>query len=490
MLDEKIYGNKTAQINFRGPRNKTPLHLAAELGFVRSLEALLEYADISDINAQDDFLNTALHLACKTGNLRIIKLLVDSNAKDDLLNLAGKNPLETALENGHNSVTSMFVKNLTKPKADSPREEETIEIQDFEESDVEVMMQRMSTPFTPHDKGKEKASKVSIFDEEEKAEKKKVTAADFEAICQLGKGSFGEVYLVKKIGTDELFAMKVLRKNKIIGQNLVKYAMTERNVMSYFNHPFIVGLKFAFQTSDKLYLILDYCSGGDLASYITRDKRFEEKRARIYLCEILLALGELHDRDIIFRDLKPDNIVIDSQGHAMLTDFGLSKEGIYDNVSAKSFCGSVAYLAPEMLKRKGHGKAVDWYLLGVLLYEMLVGYPPYYASNRDQLFYNIENATLRLPPSLSDNSKSLLKGLLERDPEKRLGSRFDAAEIKRHAFFEGINWDMVYKRQMRPPRPIKKFIPPTSMPQYKVRGRQSSPESESHHLNGWTFIAD
>jgi serine/threonine protein kinase len=157
-------------------------------------------------------------------------------------------------------------------------------------------------------------------------------------------------------------------------------------VLSITRHPFIVGLNYAFQTRDKLFLILDYCPGGDLGKILSREKRFEEDRARIYLAEILLALEDLHKRDIIFRDLKPDNVVLDSDGHALLTDFGLSKEGVLDNQGAKSFCGSVAYLAPEMLKRSGHGKSVDWYLFGVLLYEMLVGIPPYFTNNKEKLF--------------------------------------------------------------------------------------------------------
>lgn len=136
-------------------------------------------------------------------------------------------------------------------------------------------------------------------------------------------------------------------------------------------------------------MILDYCPGGDLARVLQKERRFTEDRARIYISGIVLAIQYLHKRDIIFRDLKPDNVVLDSEGHALLTDFGLSKEGVLDNISAKSFCGSVAYLAPEMLKRSGHGKSVDWYLLGVLLYEMLVGQPPYFCNNKEQLFYNI-----------------------------------------------------------------------------------------------------
>ena len=176
--------------------------------------------------------------------------------------------------------------------------------------------------------------------------------------------------------------MKILSKRKIMGHNLVKYAKTERNVLSITKHPFIVGLHYAFQTAERLYIIMDFCPGGDLGQALRRERRFSEDRARLYLSEILLALEDLHRRDIIFRDLKPDNVVLDAQGHVLLTDFGLSKQGILDNTSAKSFCGSVAYLAPEMLRRSGHGKSVDWYLLGVLFYEMIVGIPPYFNKDR------------------------------------------------------------------------------------------------------------
>lgn len=213
---------------------------------------------------------------------------------------------------------------------------------------------------------------------------------DFMPLKMLGSGSFGEVYLVREIRTRELYAMKVLTKAKIFGNNLVRYAKTERDVLSYTKHPFIVGLNYAFQTETKLFLILDFCPGGDLGRVLQREGRLSEERARKYLCEVLLAIEALHKRDIIFRDLKPDNVVIDTDGHACLTDFGLSKEGVFDpSRGAKSFCGSVAYLAPEMIRKAGHGKSVDWYLLGVILYEMIVGQPPYFSESKDQLFNNI-----------------------------------------------------------------------------------------------------
>lgn len=170
-------------------------------------------------------------------------------------------------------------------------------------------------------------------------DEERIGPSSFVCHALLGKGSFGEVYLVEKKDTCTLYAMKVLSKDKIMLQNLVKYAMTERNVLSVTDHPFMVKLNYAFQSNDKLFLILDYAPNGDLAEHLTRERKFSEERAKIYLCEIILALEDLHKRDIIFRDLKPDNVVLDSEGHALLTDFGLSKEGVLDNKGAKSFCG-------------------------------------------------------------------------------------------------------------------------------------------------------
>ena len=219
----------------------------------------------------------------------------------------------------------------------------------------------------------------------------KIGPSSFVCLGLLGRGSFGEVYLVKKKKCGTLYAMKVLDKDRIMAQNIFKYAMTERNILSLTSHPFIVKLNYAFQTNEKLFLLLDYCPGGDLAEQLSLQSHFSEAKAKFYLCEIILALGDLHQKDIIFRDLKPDNVVLDPEGHAMLTDFGLSREGVNDARIAKSFCGSVAYLAPEMVSRTGHGKAVDWYLLGVLFYEMLVGIPPFFTNNKEQIFRNIEN---------------------------------------------------------------------------------------------------
>ena len=286
---------------------------------------------------------------------------------------------------------------------------------------------------------------------------KKVGPSNFICLALLGQGSFGEVYLVQEKNTKNYFAMKVLDKKRIEKQNIFKYAMTERNVLSIINFPFIVKLNYAFQTKEKLFLLLDYCPGGDLSKQLQIQTRFSEDKAKFYICEITLALGELHKKDIIFRDLKPDNIVIDKEGHAMLTDFGLSREGVNEKHIAKSFCGSIAYLAPEMLNRKGHGKAVDWYLLGVCFYEMLVGIPPYFSNNKEQIFKNIEKAELLIPNFVSKKAQKFLRDLLKKDPEYRLGSKRDAEEIKEHPYMEGVDWDKVYKREYIPPPIIQNY---------------------------------
>lgn len=180
--------------------------------------------------------------------------------------------------------------------------------------------------------------------------------------------------------------MKVLSKEKINEQFLLKYAFAEKQIMAemtLINHPYIVKIKYTFQTTESLFMIMQFCSGGDLSQYLELEGCFDEDKAKTYICEIIYALEALHKHNIIFRDLKPDNIVLDADGHCLLTDFGLSRQGITGNVSgADSFCGSYAYLAPEMIKKQGHGKAVDWYLIGVVLYELLTGLPPFYDDDK------------------------------------------------------------------------------------------------------------
>lgn len=482
LLSRKNYGDLVAQTNARGPNEEISLHIAARLGNLKICEILLEYGELTEVNAKDADGCSPLHLACKFGHYLTAQFLIRSgtllNSTDDKLNT----PMHYAALNGEKKLIKyLFTKftnaNIKNEDGKTPLDilkEQKINIEDLEN------LEGLGISKSLYSKSSDSIEIISEI-------APSFSFRDFEAIQILGRGSFGEVFLVEMRSNGQKFAIKVLRKDKIVGQNLVKYAMAERNVLSYIHHPFIVGLNFAFQSTEKLYLVLDYCPGGNLTSYIIRQRFFSESIAKFYLCELILALEELHRHGIIYRDLKPDNVVIDSEGHALLTDFGLSKEGIIDNVSAKSFCGSVAYLAPEILKRKGHGKAVDWYLLGVLFYEMLVGVPPFYSNSKEQLFFNIEFKKPLIPSRISSSAESLLRKLLKKVPEKRIGFKSGAEEIKNHEFFNDVDWEIVLRKDITPPlKPIIMMVPGYIPRNHMME--DLSLEPDTRHLNGWTFI--
>lgn len=281
---------------------------------------------------------------------------------------------------------------------------------------------------------------------------------DFERLKVLGKGSYGKVFLVrhKQKGQDKIYAMKMLRKEHVVNRNQVEHTATERRVLEHVSHPFIVPLHYAFQTPKKLYLVLGFCPGGELFFHLSRAGRFSEGRTRFYACELVLALEYLHSLEIIFRDLKPENVLLDADGHALLTDFGLSKAGINDNFSARTMCGTPEYLAPELLDSMGHGRAVDWYSLGALTYEMLTGLPPFYTQDRNLLYDRIRRGVLNYPEYVSAPAKALLVGMLERQVERRLGSGpGDGQDIRAQPFFAGVDWNALYQKQIAPP-----FKPP------------------------------
>jgi protein-serine/threonine kinase len=275
---------------------------------------------------------------------------------------------------------------------------------------------------------------------------------DFILVRVIGKGSYGKVMLVRHKNDGTVYAMKMLRKDNVVKRNQVEHTKTERHVLETVSHPFIVNLVYAFQTPKKLYFVLEYCQGGELFFHLSRAGRFSEQRCRFYSSEILLAIEYLHKLAIIYRDLKPENVLLDGDGHVKLTDFGLSKEGIMDNFSAKSMCGTPEYLAPEIIEKKGHGKAVDWYSLGALMYEMLTGLPPFYTRDREKLFERIRRGELQYPQYIGPTVKSLLQGLLQRDPSRRLGGgNMDSDEVKAHPFLLGIDWNAVHQRRVQPP---------------------------------------
>ncbi|KAL6259297.1 hypothetical protein P5V15_009215 [Pogonomyrmex californicus] len=279
----------------------------------------------------------------------------------------------------------------------------------------------------------------------------KAEPSHFELLKVLGQGSFGKVFLVRKvIGKDSgtLYAMKVLKKATLKVRDRVRTKM-ERNILVDVEHPFIVRLHYAFQTEGKLYLILDFLRGGDLFSRLSKEVMFTEDDVKFYLAELALALDHIHKLGIIYRDLKPENILLDTEGHISLTDFGLSKQPL-DDSKAYSFCGTVEYMAPEIVNRKGHTFTADWWSFGVLMFEMLTGALPFQGANRKETMTQILKAKLGMPHNLSSEAQALLRVLFKRNPANRLGSG-GVEEIKSHIFFATIDWDALYKKEIRPP---------------------------------------
>nr|KAF7439480.1 hypothetical protein H0235_001871 [Vespula pensylvanica] len=287
----------------------------------------------------------------------------------------------------------------------------------------------------------------------------KADPSHFELLKVLGQGSFGKVFLVRKVvGKDSgtLYAMKVLKKATLKVRDRVRTKM-ERNILVDVEHPFIVRLHYAFQTEGKLYLILDFLRGGDLFTRLSKEVMFTEEDVKFYLAELALALDHIHKLGIIYRDLKPENILLDTEGHISLTDFGLSKQSL-DNSKAYSFCGTIEYMAPEIVNRKGHSYAADWWSFGILMFEMLTGALPFQGANRKETMTQILKAKLTMPSNISLEARALLRVLFKRNPANRLGSgnfsyiRLGSVEeIKNHVFFGTIDWDALYRKKIRPP---------------------------------------
>ena len=255
--------------------------------------------------------------------------------------------------------------------------------------------------------------------------------------------------------------MKILRKSHLVRRRQIERTRTERKVLSVVNHPFIMKLHYAFQSPDKLYLVLDYCPGGELFFHLSRFRRFPERVARFYSAELLLALGHLHKRGIIYRDLKPENVLLDADGHVKLGDFGLAKAGIRQPCEgATSMCGTPEYMAPEVLAQQGHGFCVDYWGLGMLVYEMMTGLPPWYTTDRTKLFRRLRGAPLDIPSYFSQSSANCVSALLERNPRRRLGVTGVRAAME-HEFFRTISWRALYGRRVEAPiRPCEGWSPP------------------------------
>ncbi|KAG8693408.1 Serine/threonine-protein kinase [Ceratobasidium sp. 395] len=284
--------------------------------------------------------------------------------------------------------------------------------------------------------------------------KRALTPRDFEFMKLIGRGTFGRVFQVRKKDTRRIYAMKVLSKKEIIAKKEVAHTIGERKILQRsLDSPFLVGLKFSFQTDTELYLVTDFKSGGELFWHLQKETRFTEERARFYIAELVLALEHLHKYDIVYRDLKPENILLDATGHVALCDFGLSKPDLPTGQLTNTFCGTTEYLAPEvLLDDHGYSKLVDFWSLGVLLFEMCCGWSPFYAEDTQQMYKNICFGKIRFPRGvIGEDGKQFVKGLLNRNPKHRLGAHRDAAELKEHPFFKSIDWVALAQKQVPPP---------------------------------------
>ncbi|KIM25943.1 hypothetical protein M408DRAFT_25836 [Serendipita vermifera MAFF 305830] len=284
--------------------------------------------------------------------------------------------------------------------------------------------------------------------------KRSLTPRDFEILKLVGKGTFGRVFQVRKKDTKRIYAMKVLSKKEIVAKKEVAHTIGERKILQRsLESPFLVGLKFSFQTDAELFLVTDFKSGGELFWHLQRESRFTEERARFYIAELTLALEHLHKHDIVYRDLKPENILLDATGHVALCDFGLSKPDLPANQLTNTFCGTTEYLAPEiLLDDLGYSKMVDFWSLGVLLFEMLCGWSPFYNEDTQVMYRNICYGKIKFPRNtVSEDGKLFVKGLLNRVPANRLGSKGDAAELKAHPFFSCIDWVALSRKEVTPP---------------------------------------
>jgi serum/glucocorticoid-regulated kinase 2 len=336
-------------------------------------------------------------------------------------------------------------------------------------------------------------NKVALEDEFTHLNNKALKIDDFELLKVLGKGAYGKVMLCQRkndeMGT--LFAMKTLRKAALAKKGQLAHTSTERYVLQYLDCPFLTHLIYAFQTPDKLYMVLEYLPGGELFFWLKKEKKFKESRVQLYAAELTSALEAMHSADIVYRDMKPENVLFDADGHIRLTDFGLAKGGVIGDGperGTKTFCGTPEYLAPEILENKGHGKAVDWWALGTLTYEMLFGLPPFFDTNVQRMYSKILHDTLRFPKAdraqASDAAKDMLRQFLTRRIPDRLGSGLNGpANVKSCSFFDAIDFNLLNTRSIAP-----EFVPPPMRSETDVRNfdqeftREKAADSMVVHL--------
>ena len=281
---------------------------------------------------------------------------------------------------------------------------------------------------------------------------KNVGVDDFKIVKVIGRGSYGKVCLVEFKQTKELFAMKSLKKNVLLDEDQVECTLLEKNILQSLDYPFLVGMVFCFQTEERVYFVLPFIQGGELFQHLRKYKYFPEKNVKFYASIIGLSLEYLHKKGIVYRDIKPENILLEKDGYLKLIDFGMAKI-LKEDEKTNSFCGTPEYLAPEIITGEGHNRMADWWSYGTLVYEMLFGIPPFFNENVEMMYELITNKELRFPKkfNVSDEAKDLLRKLLVKKQTERFGINGGFEEIKKHPFFKGIDFKALEEKKIEAP---------------------------------------
>ncbi|CAO3671588.1 unnamed protein product [Rhizopus stolonifer] len=297
---------------------------------------------------------------------------------------------------------------------------------------------------------------------------------DYELIETLGTGTFGRVYLAKENKKKKYYAIKVLKKSEIVRLKQVEHINSERHVLSQINFPFIVQLYCTFQNQMNLYMVQEYVIGGELFRHLRKSRRFPTDTARFYAAGIILAIEYLHSKDIIYRDLKPENILLDHRGYIKMADFGFAKK-VPDRTW--TLCGTPEYLAPEIIQSKGHSKSVDWWSLGILIFEMMAGHPPFYDDNHFGIYERILGGKVQYPGYFETTAKDLLKKLLVIDITRRLGNlKGGADDIKKHKWFRHTDWHGLLNKTVRAP------LIPAHSNEYDTSNFEKYPQETSNEI--------
>jgi len=276
-----------------------------------------------------------------------------------------------------------------------------------------------------------------------------LTEDDFVQLKVIGRGGFGKVLLVRKKDNNRVYAMKILKKGVIAARGEIEHTRTEKSVLAKVDSPFLAKLHYSFQNDDNLFLVMDFINGGEVFHHLSNEKRFTEDRTRFYAAQIVIGIEYLHNMGVIYRDLKPENLLLSAKGNIVMTDFGLSKQGLQaaDSRTA-TFCGTPEYLAPEIIKGEEYTKAIDWWSVGTIIFEMLTGLPPFYTEDEENMYTKIMTADLDFPQYLSPDVIDIISKFLRRDPLQRLQI---ASEIKEHPWFRAIDWVKLVNLEIEPP---------------------------------------